>query len=396
MRIYHIAVTKRERVLSGGETCMISLIQYLRNKKLQNFIVTTPIGKESFEEAGLKEDGIYIRYIVNTLTQQESRLHVYPSWIISAIKSFFSFRLMRFIPGDSIMCYSYFFPDFLLAYAWKKRNKHIPVFYWYHMLSPRLWYGYRGEFTGIKHIPALHEVLYKLNEYIFRYFVDKTDIIITVSKYYLHILKKVFPGMYIYCLTRFGGGKNIDSSGGKKIYDLIWVGRFHPQKGLFELLDIVTKLVSQVHHLKIVIIGDGPDTIKNRFMNELKERGLMNNIICVGAVVRRSIYLDYIRKAKVYITTSLYEGFGLANLEAMKQGLPVVAYDLPPYEPLKGGLITVPILDNDLFVQKIVKLLRNKRYCGAQAKKAYAVSKEFTWETMGDEVFSLIQKYVQK
>lgn len=394
MRIFHIAVTKRERVLSGGETCMISLIQYLCKKKVQNIIVTTPIGKESFEEAGLVEDGIYIRYTLNALTKQESRLHVYLSWIISAIKSLFSFRHMQFVSGDSIMCYSYFFPDFLLAYAWKKRNKHIPVFYWYHMLAPRLWYGYTGEFTGVKHIPTLHEMLYTLNEYIFRYFVDKKDIVITVSKYYQRTLQKVFPGMYIYCLTRFGGGKNKDSSGGKKIYDLIWIGRFHPQKGLFEFIDIVTKLVLLMPYIKIIVIGDGPDTIKNRFLYELKVRNLMNNIVYVGAVVRRSLYLDYIRKAKVYITASLYEGFGLANLEAMKQGLPVVAYDLPPYEPLKGGMITVPILDNQLFARECVKLLRNKRYYGAQAKKAYEMSKEFNWEAMGNEVFSLIRKYV--
>jgi glycosyltransferase involved in cell wall biosynthesis len=90
--------------------------------------------------------------------------------------------------------------------------------------------------------------------------------------------------------------------------------------------------------------------------------------------------------------TSTYEGFGLVNLDAMRQHLPVVAYDLPVYEPIKKAIVTVPILRNDIFSQKVLELLKDKRYYEEQSNKAYLRSLKFSWDKMGSEILSLIKR----
>jgi len=390
MKIYHTVIAKTERGLSGGETCMIALVKYLVKKKYKNVIFTTSIGKEIYENSGLREDGQYIKYHAIDFSDTDTKRHIFFSWILSLIRAIKSLHKINFSNDDIMICHSDFFPDFITAHLCKKKNSKIKIYYWYHMLAPRLFYGYEGEFTKKFQFPKLNVIFYKINQWLSKFFIDKGDAIITVNKYYQRILNKIFPNNRIYCLKHFGGSRSVSSLKSKKEYDIIWVGRFHPQKGIFQFVDIVSRITRKLKNVKVVVIGDGDEGIKKKFFSEVKKKRLDGNIVYIGSVVETEKYLNYLRGSKIFLMTSIYEGFGLVNLDAMSQSLPVVAYDLPVYESIKKGMITVPILRNDMFSQKVLELLENNKYYEEQSNKSYLQSLKFSWDKMGSEMLSLI------
>ncbi len=259
------------------------------------------------------------------------------------------------------------------------------------MLAPSLFYGYEGEFTRKIQVPKLNVIFFQLNQWLSRFFINERDIIITVNRYYERVLKKIFSNNKVYRLRHFGGSNSASSLKSKKEYDIIWVGRFHPQKGIFQFIDIVSRIARKLKNVKVAVIGGGDASITNKFFSEIRKRNLNDNIVYIGSVVKTEKYLNYLKSAKVFLMTSTYEGFGLVNLDAMRQHLPVVAYDLPVYEPIRKGIITVPILRNDIFSHKVLELLKDDSYYKERSNKSYSHSLMFSWDKMGDEILNLIK-----
>lgn len=392
MKIYHTELANTGRGLSGGEICMIALIKYLVKRRYENVIFTTEIGKKTYENVGLKEDGKYIKYFTINFADKVAKRSIFFCWLVSSIRAIKFINKINFSNDDIIICHSQFFPDYIAAYFCKRKKPEIKIFYWFHMLAPKIFYGYEGEFTKKIQFPKLNVIFFQFNQSLSRFFIHEHDIIITVNSYYERVLRKIFSKNMIYRLRHFGGSSSAGSFKTKKEYDAIWVGRFHPQKGIFQFIDIVSRIANKFKTFKVLVIGEGDARIKRKFLSEIIKKHLNDNIKYIGPVVETGKYLNYLRSAKVFLMTSTYEGFGLVNLDAMRQHLPVIAYDLPMFEPIRKGIITVPILRNDIFSNKVLELLRDDAYYRDQSNKSYSHSLEFSWNKMGDEILRLIKR----
>ncbi|WP_338811220.1 glycosyltransferase [Dermacoccus nishinomiyaensis] len=88
-------------------------------------------------------------------------------------------------------------------------------------------------------------------------------------------------------------------------------------------VDDAIRVVSNLPLVTLTIVGDGPD------------RGALEKMaaeIAPGRVTFAGLQSDvrpFVRDADVFLSTSAYEGFGIAALEAMSAGTPVVGPDLP-------------------------------------------------------------------
>lgn len=105
---------------------------------------------------------------------------------------------------------------------------------------------------------------------------------------------------------------------------VISVGRLVPQKGYDQLIDawvIVHKKHPQWH---LRIYGDG--LLREHLQEKIKNLDLEELVHLEG--FSRNLEEAY-SKASLYVMSSLYEGFGIVLVEAMKHGLPCVSYDLP-------------------------------------------------------------------
>jgi glycosyltransferase involved in cell wall biosynthesis len=107
--------------------------------------------------------------------------------------------------------------------------------------------------------------------------------------------------------------------------DLLGVGSLIPLKNYNLFIEIVNELVKDFPSLNSVLIGDGGQ--RSELENSIAEKNLLNNISLTGKIHRNEV-LNYMRKSKILLHTSLYESQGLVFLEALLCGLYVVSFNV--------------------------------------------------------------------
>lgn len=145
---------------------------------------------------------------------------------------------------------------------------------------------------------------------------------------------------------------NIDES-----YDLAYLGRLSQEKQPEQFIKIVLELKKKIQNIKVVMIGDGP--LKEKCQQMIKEYELSKNIVLKG--FQKNPYV-FLKKSKILCITSKVEGFGLAAVEGLALGKPVVASNvggLPDIVNEKCGKITNNLRES---VEEIERLLESNEY----------------------------------
>jgi len=290
---------------------------------------------------------------------------------------------------DIIICHNEFIPNSIPMRVLSRRSPSVRKIYWFHMLAPRLWRGYQGEFTGTIHWPGIRLLRYRLDQWIYRKSIPSDGIILSNNPWYRRTLEKWFPKNRIHILDRYSGAA-VSPFDGEKKYDVAWCGRIHPQKGLADLVDVVCRLKQHKPDVKLILIGSGEKRNEQDLDRRIDLAGLQGNIIRAGYLEGDEKFRT-LQQARVFVMPSWFESFGQVNLEAMKCGLPVVAYDLPVYGVFKKGMVKVPVRDNVHMVDEILRLLDDSKMYEAQRAEALEFSAEFSWEKTGEETLGLIQ-----
>jgi alpha-1,6-mannosyltransferase len=99
---------------------------------------------------------------------------------------------------------------------------------------------------------------------------------------------------------------------------LVHCGRLSPEKHVERSVDTVAELTESGHRVRLVIAGDGP---RRRFL-ERRARGLPVSFL--GFVGERSDVARLLASADISLAPGPHETFGLAALEALASGTPVV------------------------------------------------------------------------
>ena len=135
---------------------------------------------------------------------------------------------------------------------------------------------------------------------------------------------------------------------------IVSVGRLDPVKALDILLHAFALLPDHLDS-QLLIVGDGPESPRLRQLTA--ELNLQPRVFFAGP--RRDIP-GILKAADLFVMPSLFEGFGLAALEAMAAGLPVVAADTAGLtdliDPNRTGLLVPPSNSHQL-AQAITTLL---------------------------------------
>lgn len=118
------------------------------------------------------------------------------------------------------------------------------------------------------------------------------------------------------------------------------VARLVPEKNLETLVRAVARLRDRIADLELVIVGDGPE---RRSLEDLTD--VLNLKPVVTFVGAANLPATYLRDAQLYVQPSLHEAFGLAALEAMHLGLPMILSDIPAFRELSDGGACAVLVD---------------------------------------------------
>lgn len=104
---------------------------------------------------------------------------------------------------------------------------------------------------------------------------------------------------------------------------ILFLGRFDPIKGIKVLLGSIEWLRRRCEDVELVLAGSGSDEMEGKVREWIKTFGLSNRVQLPG-FVEGEVKRSYLETADVFVLPSKQENYGIAVVEAMEAGLPVV------------------------------------------------------------------------
>lgn len=175
----------------------------------------------------------------------------------------------------------------------------------------------------------------------------------------------------------------------KESYELLFLARIHPKKGLLLLVEAWATLPAKLRDKWTVVVA-GPDELGHRAEVEsaVAAAGASNQWRFVGTVSGLE-KLKVLARADAFVLPSHSEGFSVAILEAMACRLPVLATQACNFPALaeRGGGWSVPT-NVPALSAALVDLLTEKD--SARAQRGVAARKlveaEYTWSNIAAKI----------
>lgn len=172
---------------------------------------------------------------------------------------------------------------------------------------------------------------------------------------------------------------------------ILFVGTLQPRKN-------ISRLVEAFSHLKksstqLVLVGK-KGWLYEEILTAPQKFGVKEKVLFLEFVDNNDLPSLYTH-ALIFVLPSLYEGFGLPVIEAMKYGTPVITSNVSSL-PEAGGDASLYI--NPESVEDITKamqqLLDNSKLRAEMVKKGYEQVKKFSWEKTAKETLDILQSLV--
>lgn len=144
----------------------------------------------------------------------------------------------------------------------------------------------------------------------------------------------------------------------RKDYDLVFVGRMVRQKNPEFVVDVLHELRSDGVTLLMIGGGELEDRVRRR-ADTLE----LSQLITFAGILDRSSAIAALRRAKLYIFPSLWEGLPIGPMEAMLNGVPVVGSNIGgTREVIESGYdgILIDGFDPNQYAERIRTLLADE------------------------------------
>jgi 1,2-diacylglycerol 3-alpha-glucosyltransferase len=174
---------------------------------------------------------------------------------------------------------------------------------------------------------------------------------------------------------------------------MISVGRLAPEKNWGLLLQATALVLKDYPRFRFVLVGDGPE--RKGLEDLAKELGIRKSVTFIGSLSFSEIP-SHMKAANLFGFASVTETQGLATLEAMAAGLPVVAVEASgTRDILKHGQQGY-LVENDpeALAVGIRKLLANPDRMQRFAEAAYKRAQSFNIERLTEKLLDVYEQAI--
>jgi D-inositol-3-phosphate glycosyltransferase len=189
---------------------------------------------------------------------------------------------------------------------------------------------------------------------------------------------------------------------------LLWVGRIEPLKGLDSLLEALALLLAWRpalrERVRVLLVGGEPEehaaawnTEQRRLDTLRQQHGIAPLVTFAGAQPHSDLPALY-AAADLFVMPSHYESFGMAALEALACGTPVVASDVGGLQILiehgRSGTL-VPPADAAALAAQLDTLLHNDAQRAALRAGSLARAATYGWAHIAARLEDLYQEQIR-
>lgn len=170
---------------------------------------------------------------------------------------------------------------------------------------------------------------------------------------------------------------------------ILFVGRIVKGKGLEYLVKAAPKVLRHFPESKFVIVGRDYGFAKH-LKRLIARKGITSHFIFTGSKRGHDLVETYY-SCDVFVLPSEHEGFGLAALEAMTCGKPVVITDYEGASWFKqsGACFIVKRGDAKALAQSLITILSNEKLAEKMSERAKFFAQKFDWSSISRKVENL-------
>lgn len=356
---------------SGGDVRFVEIFKRLNDVSVT---VVTPEQGAAF----LKEHGFAARLIITAKDDSRTApLRSFPLRILGAWRELHGRRDLGMIYASSDLL-----PDALPAALLRRRGmRYVQVV---HHLVPLPHQRQGG---------VMNNTIAYLMQRLSLYFIKKrADLVIAVSPLTKQsLLDRGFDGSRLFMNPNGIDSAYFDSViPGPRGYDATFLGRLHATKGIFDAVHIWKEVCKAHPDARLAMIGPGAPKVVQALTEEIRKERMENNIEIRGYLERDAAF-RLIKSSKMFIFPSHEEGFGIAILEAMACGVPVVAWNLPVYRDIfHDGMATIPLDDILSFSRNISAWMDDEEGRKRMGRNAKLLSRNYDWNKIASSEREMI------
>jgi len=167
------------------------------------------------------------------------------------------------------------------------------------------------------------------------------------------------------------------------------ISNFRPVKRVQDVLETFIRIRKAIP-AKLLLVGDGPE--RSRIEKMAMDQGVGDDIICIGKIKNP---VEPLLISDLFLLPSETESFGLAALEALAAGVPVVASDSGGIPEVvdhgKSGFLA-PVGDVQQMAKYALQLLKNPEQMAKAKKMAKARASDFRIQKILPEYERIYQR----
>ncbi len=361
----------RDPGLSGGDVRFLELAKYWLKQKQQVELLSSESAKIICQRFGIT---LPLHIIPNISDKSERSTYIFRTLqtFFFQPKSLKNFEGIVYSVNDSIFDV---LPALRLKFGNPKKIKWAAVIHWLPPFPP--WKR--------KKTTLFNAMLFFINERISVWLANFfADVLLPVSETTAGQMKNARLNMKkvktVRCGVNFDFIRKIAKKIKQKKYDLVFMKRVQPVKGIYDFITILKEVVRYKKDLKVVIIGgDGNDA--QLVKEEIKNQGLDRNIDFAGYIFDQKTKFTKLAQSKFFILPSYEENWAIAVGEAMAAGLPVIAYDLPELTHIwKNHVTWIPLGNTTLFAKTINNHLKKNNQHTSEVLENLRFIRNFDWK----------------
>jgi phosphatidylinositol alpha-mannosyltransferase len=176
---------------------------------------------------------------------------------------------------------------------------------------------------------------------------------------------------------------------------IVWAHRLDPQKGFPVAVTAFAKVVAEIPEAFLIVAGDGAD----REALGLLSSPVRARVHLLGTVPNEQLPPIHAAGEVFVAPATGQESFGVALVEAMAAGLPVVASDIPGYrEVVTHGVhgLLVPPRDPEALAAALVRVLTEADLAERLGEGGRARAREFDWPTVVDRLEQIYRRAIER
>lgn len=163
------------------------------------------------------------------------------------------------------------------------------------------------------------------------------------------------------------------------------IGVFKPKKNFHVLIP----LMKHFPEYKLIIAGDAKGSYYKHLLNLSKNNDVDDRVIFPG-IISEEEKTWYYRNCEAFLFPSLYEGFGLPVIEAMRNGAPVLTSDKTSLPEIGGGFSFIFHSFDEITIKETISQAIKKYSSDNEfSKNAISYATHFNWNKNASEYIKL-------